>query len=379
MNSAGSFSNSAPNRTADFLREKQVAGLRQMERRVGERASVCLLLLCSLSQALCQQCGGPCSCPLSAPCCPAGVPRVLDGCGCCQVCASQRGEACSEKLVCDARRGLQCDHSASYPGGPGQCVGQDELGCELNGVTYEEGQVFLPSCGLRCQCTGGGVTCVRLCSDGLRLPSPDCPNPRYLQLAGKCCKETSSDCIQQSTLWGACSHSCGPGVSTRVSNGNPAFRLETQTRLPCPVPGHSHGERPRLPLHPKSLFCASGRQQPSFAGRSSESSFNCVLQASGWCEPSYRAAFPVRLEHQGCLSARLYRPRYCGHCPDGRCCSPRRTHTIPVAFRCPIGYGNRVLRLPLQLPPSIHPGSRSPQGPHTTVLEGPGPSTKEVP
>ncbi|KAJ8359250.1 hypothetical protein SKAU_G00157750 [Synaphobranchus kaupii] len=136
-----------------------------MDRRVGDRVSVCFLLLRTLSQVLCQQCRGPCSCPLSVPRCPEGVPLVLDGCCCCQVFARQLGEAFSNMHVCDSQRGLQW---------------KDELGCELNVVTYQDGQVFRPSCAL--QCTGGGMTCVRLCSDELRLPSPNCPNPRHVQL-----------------------------------------------------------------------------------------------------------------------------------------------------------------------------------------------------
>ncbi|XP_061074743.1 WNT1-inducible-signaling pathway protein 2 [Conger conger] len=323
MNSAGSFSNSTANRSTDFLQEKQVASLVQMER-VGDRVSVCFLLLCTLSRVLCQQCGGPCSCPLPAPRCPVGVPLVLDGCRCCRVCAGQLGEACSERLVCDGWRGLRCDHSA------GECVGQSGLGCELNGVTYQEGQVFQPSCTLRCQCEGGGVTCTRLCADDLKLPTPDCPNPRHVQLPGKCCREwvckdaensvlhdamaayslemmdQNQDCIEHSTEWGACSQSCGPGVSVRVSNRNRACRLETQTRL-CQV----------RPCH------ALSRRTPTTPGR---------------CEPSYRVGVPVRLELWDCVSVRAYRPRYCGHCSDGRCCSPGRSHTVPVAFRCPRGH-----------------------------------------
>ncbi|KAJ8400610.1 hypothetical protein AAFF_G00393790 [Aldrovandia affinis] len=303
-----------------------------MERRVGDCVSAWLLLLCVLSQqVLCQLCGGPCYCPWPVPRCPAGVLLVLDGCRCCQVCARQLGQPCNDKLVCDSQRGLQCDYSASYPGGPGECVSQEELGCELNGMPYQEGQVFQPSCAVQCHCAGGGVTCVNLCSEDLRLPSPDCPHPQHVQLPGKCCKEwvcedmensilhdalaayspevtgqkqnPGSNCVQQSTEWGACSRSCGPGFSTRVSNRNWACRLETQTRL-CQV----------RPCH------ALSRGTPTALGR---------------CEPSYQAAVPVRLQLRGCLSARAYKPRYCGRCSDGRCCSPHRTHTVTVAFRCP--------------------------------------------
>ncbi len=68
-------------------------------------------------------------------------------------------------------------------------LGHKELGCEHNGVSYQEGQVFQPSCALQCHCSGGGVTCVPRCSEDVLLPTPDCPHPRRVQQPGKCCKE----------------------------------------------------------------------------------------------------------------------------------------------------------------------------------------------
>ena len=46
-----------------------------------------------------------------------------------------------------------------------------------------------------------------------------------------------SNCIVWTSDWSPCSHSCGPGVSTRTTNRNWACRLQTETRLcqirPC--------------------------------------------------------------------------------------------------------------------------------------------------
>lgn len=42
------------------------------------------------------------------------------------------------------------------------------------------------------------------------------------------------NCIKWRADWSPCSHSCGPGVSTRSSNRNWACRLQTETRL-CQV------------------------------------------------------------------------------------------------------------------------------------------------
>lgn len=35
----------------------------------------------------------------------------------------------------------------------------------------------------------GAIGCIPLCSDDLRLPSPECPNPRRVKLRNKCCEE----------------------------------------------------------------------------------------------------------------------------------------------------------------------------------------------
>lgn len=86
--------------------------------------SPCNLPPCVSCQVWSQLCDRPCLCPTSAPQCPSGVPLVPDGCRCCPVCARQLGEPCSDRFPCDARRGLRCDDSASFPGGAGECVGE---------------------------------------------------------------------------------------------------------------------------------------------------------------------------------------------------------------------------------------------------------------
>lgn len=302
-----------------------------------ENTIVLALLLCTGAQVPGPQCGAStCQCPPGVPVCPDGVPLVLDHCQCCQVCARQRGEPCSDGNPCDTQKRLSCDYSASFPGDPGECVSEDELGCELNGVQYTEGQVFQPSCAMQCRCQGGGVTCVSLCTEDVRLPSPDCPHPQRKLLPGACCQQwtcnhmdnnlpleangvpgvtwgvlpvpsikASSGCVDHSTEWSACSRSCGPGYSSRLTNQNAACRLERQTRLCTIRPCHL-----RLP------------------------------QGPAWrrgCQASLRPPVATRLRHRRCVSTRVFQPLYCGQCTDGRCCTPYRTTTVPVTFRCPRG------------------------------------------
>lgn len=45
----------------------------------------------------------------------------------------------------------------------------------------------------------------------------------------------------------------------------------------------------------------------------------------------------MKFEVSGCTTTKAYRPKFCGVCTDGRCCTPHRTTTLPVEFKCPDG------------------------------------------
>lgn len=61
--------------------------------------------------------------------------------------------------------------------------------CDLLGKIYHNGESFQPTCKLQCICMDGAIGCIPLCSDDLRLPSPECPNPRRVKFRNKCCEE----------------------------------------------------------------------------------------------------------------------------------------------------------------------------------------------
>ncbi|XP_029949981.1 CCN family member 1-like [Salarias fasciatus] len=328
-----------------------------------------LFLLTVLTTAVTTQvaagCPAECVCAAEPPACPPGVSAVPDGCGCCKVCAGQLNQDCGATRPCDHHKGLECNYGNDVTMASGVCRARSEgRTCEYNGRIYQNGEGFRAGCKHQCTCIDGAVGCAPLCANKLPPASPSCPDPRLVRVPGQCCfsvdchrgtwrlppkkqvppprrhlprlqqhpgnellvsnKFTDSwesergyrhlpewnhlkanSCPTQTTDWSQCSRSCGMGVSSRITNRNPKCKLERETRI-CTV-------RP----------CGS-QTLPAKKGRS--------------CSPTHKAAAPVHLSYGECVSVRLYRPNYCGVCTDGgRCCSPRRTRTVPVTFVCPDG------------------------------------------
>lgn len=202
--------------------------------------SMCLCV--SRAQAAGQECSSQCSCPSTPPQCPPGVSLVLDGCGCCRVCAKQMGELCTEKDLCDPHKGLHCDFGAPINRRIGVCTGKplkisiilhctslqksalnvlsvryrivtfflvvsptahDGATCVFGGMVYKSGETFQSSCKYQCTCLDGAVGCVPLCAMDVRLPSPDCPMPRRVKVPGKCCEEWECDSPNRHSFMGS--------------------------------------------------------------------------------------------------------------------------------------------------------------------------------
>ncbi|KAF3690648.1 Protein CYR61 CCN family member 1 Protein CEF-10 Precursor [Channa argus] len=310
-------------------------------------------------------CPSVCECPLEMPKCALGVSVVVDSCGCCKVCARQLNEDCSLTEPCDHTKGLECNFGASFAATTrGICRAKSEgRPCEYNSRIYQNGEGFQPNCKHQCTCIDGAVGCVPLCPQELSLPNLGCANPRLVKVAGKCCEEWVCDesketdilakifgkdfmteelerdltnrneliaivkgglkslpayrpqpevqlfdnqkCIIQTTPWSQCSKTCGTGISTRVTNNNTECKLVKETRMcevrPCTQSPYSN------------------------------------LKKGKKCSRTKKSSQPVKFTYAGCSSLKKYRPKYCGACVDGRCCSPHDTRTIRVKFRCEDG------------------------------------------
>uniref|UniRef100_A0A3Q4GFC4 Protein CYR61-like n=1 Tax=Neolamprologus brichardi TaxID=32507 RepID=A0A3Q4GFC4_NEOBR len=318
------------------------------------------------------RCPAVCECPAEPPVCPPGVSSVSDRCGCCKVCAAQLNQDCSPARPCDHHKGLECNYGNDVTMAWGICRAKSEgRTCEYNGRIYQNGESFRAGCKHQCTCIDGAVGCAPLCSNKLPPASPSCPYPRLVRIPGQCCftvdcnkgtwrlppkprlhpvpRHPENDltltryltsrsrisaligviflpafhppsvtlihssvwsplkenkCAVQTTDWSPCSRSCGMGVSSRLTNKNPQCKMERQTRI-CTI----------RPCHSLAVPAKKGKT----------------------CSPTEKVAEPIHLSYGECVSIRLYRPNYCGVCTDGRCCSPRRTRTVPVTFACPDG------------------------------------------
>ncbi|XP_062854255.1 cellular communication network factor 1, like 2 [Trichomycterus rosablanca] len=321
---------------------------------------VVLVILCAAGKVY-GGCSGQCTCPPTPPSCQVGVSLVLDECGCCKVCAQQFNQECGPDKPCDHIKGLHCHLGAGGDSQHGLCRA-DAQGrpCEFGGRMYQHGEDFQPSCEHQCSCMDGVVGCMPLCPHRVPLPTWSCSKPHLKKPPGQCCEKwvceddnhisedphevlppqvhtnridnllntgdgyqnrggdafqewaslpmsrvpfPSSECFPQTTDWSECSHSCGFGVSSRVTNSNPQCKLVRETRL-CKI---------------------------------QECGVVTVGKKGKKCRRTQRSRESEHISFGGCTTVRKYRPKTCGSCVDGRCCRPSETRTVRLRFHCPDG------------------------------------------
>ncbi|MEE6463280.1 hypothetical protein FKM82_005837 [Ascaphus truei] len=307
--------------------------------------TLCVLFL--IHKVVAQRCPSQCGqCPEEPPSCSPSVSIMLDGCACCPVCARQQGESCSEVHPCQEDRGLYCDFNADPRTDVGICLVLEGDNCVFDGVVYHNGETFQPSCKYHCKCRDGQIGCVPRCNLDLLLPGPDCPFPRKVKVPGDCCEkwvcdskedvaiggfalaayrqeatlgvdalDMSVNCIEQTTEWSACSTTCGMGLSSRVTNRNRRCEMQKQTRLcmvrACEIENTRHVEK-------------KGKK----------------------CLRVKKSVKAIHLEYKNCTSIHTYKPKFCGLCSDGRCCTPHSTKTAQIEFQCP---QERIIKKPVMV------------------------------
>uniref|UniRef100_A0A668SCF6 Uncharacterized protein n=1 Tax=Oreochromis aureus TaxID=47969 RepID=A0A668SCF6_OREAU len=248
-----------------------------------------------------QFCQWPCKCR-ERPYCAPGVSSVLDGCGCCKSCARQIGEPCNERDVCDPHKGMYCDFSADKPRYEvGVCAYMMAVGCDLNGVHYENGEAFQSSPLYKCTCIAGAIGCTPARSAVPKIWALPCSSPQSPHRT--CYRDPplawKKNCLIQTTHWSPCSKTCGLGISVRVNNDNSKCEMRKDRRL-CLL-------------------------------RPCEKS---VLRSGKTCRPKFQAKKAEKLTLSGCTSNKKFKPTYCGVCTDKRCCVPNKSRMIKVNFTC---------------------------------------------
>lgn len=73
-------------------------------------------------------CPALCKCPEEPELCPPGVSAVMDGCGCCKVCAAQLNQDCGPARPCDHHKGLECNYGNDVMVAWGICRGERAAG-----------------------------------------------------------------------------------------------------------------------------------------------------------------------------------------------------------------------------------------------------------
>ncbi|XP_041369634.1 CCN family member 3-like [Gigantopelta aegis] len=281
-------------------------------------------------------CHYPCKCPISELKCNEGVSIVKDGCGCCYMCARQRGDMCSVKDVCDIQKGLYCESAT--------CQAQVKKSCNMDGVIYKDGQQFKPDCSRLCTCQNGFHGCVNQCQQESQQPSSDnCRNPKLLAVPGKCCKQWTCEKREEYALRDSAapleSHNLIMQWPFRASTSSPLHKqpetcnLRTTNWTPCSV---SCGIGVSVRVIVESGQCLAVQERRLCFLRECNRKISTLGRTK--CTPTTRGGRKYTIEFQDCRSIKKFNMKFCTNCKTDKCCYPKKTRTRIVEFECSDGH-----------------------------------------
>ncbi|XP_035784495.1 uncharacterized protein LOC118462687 isoform X2 [Anopheles albimanus] len=250
-------------------------------------------------------------------------------------------------------------------------IGLNYDSCTVGNATYFHGETFKLDCRTQCVCQNGRHACSTLCPHENLPPPVDtsiCVAPRLVELPDHCCRvwlceqqatDVNATCYNSSsTVWSACSQSCGIGTSTRNITTTPGCQRLSTIRL-C--------ENHRCNRLDSNYYVASGAtgndgdddaRNGQRSGRSKHRPYAGVANGLGASDVGHREhtgehrrrghecrsiqrTAASRLRLGPCVSRKLYRPKSCSLCQDSSmCCVPSITTTIKVELLCPLNSGN---------------------------------------
>ncbi|XP_071980099.1 CCN family member 5-like isoform X2 [Engystomops pustulosus] len=320
-----------------------------------------LMLLC-VTCTLGETPGCPMTCECSAvPACPPESAAALDSCGCgCVVCVQGLGLPCDGLRPCDLSQNLMCDYEGDPSGQHGVCkvilVSQEPQSCFHDGNEILHGQEFEIDCESYCKCENGNIKCAPLCPEPERPLNPTCEEMQLVTAPGECCPQWR--CLEESS--GLEDWAEPQNIDTTLDEVSIEDKAKIRSRREAPDSEQdeepleeSHSCNPDTEWTPCSRTCGIGNSVRIIYNRETcipkaekrlcmirpckgqyPSANYTVLKASNVCSHLMRWTHPLHLRFRDCLSSRPLLLKFCGHCSDGRYCTPLRSETRPVQFQC---------------------------------------------